>query len=202
MTVHDVSWDGLEVQDSDCQELLLNSDIDLDQLLSESECLLDDDEAMQMTHEATSDSTVSMETRSKPEEEVKSKKVTKKKKKMMMIKEKKSSARTLEEVVESLENTVATLSDGNNSSSSNKTNGSSSSANSSSTTSTQRKLREAREEERVRQLHRQRFQRLLDIHRKRVLLHTLQDLHHKLLSQSERLQHSYSSVLNMRKTDA
>ncbi|XP_076457132.1 uncharacterized protein LOC143291235 [Babylonia areolata] len=62
-----------------------------------------------------------------------------------------------------------------------------------------RKIREAREEEMVRQQQKLRFQRLLDIHRKRILLETLQELRQKLESQSARLQASYSAVLNLQK---
>ncbi|KAL8563245.1 hypothetical protein ACOMHN_054660 [Nucella lapillus] len=62
-----------------------------------------------------------------------------------------------------------------------------------------RKIREAREEEMVRQQQKLRFQRLLDIHRKRILLETLQGLRHRLESQSTRLQTSYSAVLSLQK---
>ena len=62
-----------------------------------------------------------------------------------------------------------------------------------------RKIREAREEEMMRQQQKLRFQRLLDIHRKRVLLQTLQDLRKRLESQSARLQDSYSAVLDLQK---
>lgn len=66
----------------------------------------------------------------------------------------------------------------------------------------QRKIREAREEEMLRQQHKLRLQRLLDIHRKQILLETLQDLRMRLESQSARLQASYSAVLNMQKSGA
>ncbi|KAK7088954.1 uncharacterized protein [Littorina saxatilis] len=62
-----------------------------------------------------------------------------------------------------------------------------------------KKIREAREEEMVRQQLKLRFQRLLDIHRKQILLQTLQDMKHRLQSQSDRLQASYSTVLNIQK---
>ncbi|PVD32004.1 hypothetical protein C0Q70_07430 [Pomacea canaliculata] len=66
----------------------------------------------------------------------------------------------------------------------------------------QRKIREAREEEMLRQQQKLRLQRLLDIHRKQILLETLQDLRMRLESQSARLQASYSAVLNMQKSGA
>lgn len=62
-----------------------------------------------------------------------------------------------------------------------------------------RKIREAREEEMLRQQQKLRFQRLLDIHRKQILLETLQDLRHRLESQSARLQASYTAVLDIQK---
>nr|KAG5685867.1 hypothetical protein BaRGS_003067 [Batillaria attramentaria] len=62
-----------------------------------------------------------------------------------------------------------------------------------------RKIREAREEEMLRQQQKLRFQRLLDIHRKHILLETLQDLRQRLESQSARLQASYSAVLDIQK---
>lgn len=62
-----------------------------------------------------------------------------------------------------------------------------------------RKIREAREEELLRQQQKLRFQQLLDIHRKQILLETLQDLRSRLELQSSRLQASYSAVLDMQK---
>ena len=62
-----------------------------------------------------------------------------------------------------------------------------------------RKIREAREEEMLRRQQKLRFQRLLDIHRKQILLETLQDLRQRLQSQSARLQASYSAVLDIQK---
>ncbi len=61
------------------------------------------------------------------------------------------------------------------------------------------KIRQAQEEERLRVQEKMRFQKQLTLHRKQILLRTLQDLKQKLENQSHRLQSTYSSVIGMQK---
>lgn len=63
----------------------------------------------------------------------------------------------------------------------------------------QQKIREAQEEEQIRLEQRQKFSKQLSVHKKQVLLDTLNDLKDKLENQSRRLQKSYSAVLTMQK---
>lgn len=62
------------------------------------------------------------------------------------------------------------------------------------------KIREAREEEEIRIQERIRFQKQVTLHRKEMLLATLQSLKAKLADQCFRLQSSYNNVLHMQKT--
>ena len=61
------------------------------------------------------------------------------------------------------------------------------------------KIHQAREEEVYRQQERARLQREAAMQRKALLLQTLQDLKSKLEGQNQRLQNTYSTVLNMQK---
>ena len=61
------------------------------------------------------------------------------------------------------------------------------------------KIREAQEEERIRMKEKLRYQKQITLHRKQLLVRTLSDLRVRLESQCQRLQNSYSAVLQMQK---
>ncbi|KAK6167974.1 hypothetical protein SNE40_021888 [Patella caerulea] len=61
----------------------------------------------------------------------------------------------------------------------------------------EQKIFEAQEEERIKKNEKLRFQKQLHNHRKQLLIQTLHDLKDKLENQSERLQKSYSTILNL-----
>ncbi|XP_064652812.1 inactive protein tyrosine kinase pTKL-like isoform X2 [Lineus longissimus] len=61
------------------------------------------------------------------------------------------------------------------------------------------KIRQAREEERIRMQEKLRFQQQVTLHRKQMLLRTLSDLRRRLEGQCQRLQDTYSGVLYMQR---
>lgn len=61
------------------------------------------------------------------------------------------------------------------------------------------KIREAQEDDKIRQKETQRFRRHLPVYKKQVLMKTLNSLKERLESQSQRLQKSYSTVLAMQR---
>ncbi|XP_060066866.1 deoxynucleotidyltransferase terminal-interacting protein 2-like isoform X2 [Ylistrum balloti] len=63
----------------------------------------------------------------------------------------------------------------------------------------EQKIREAQEAEKIRLQEKLRFKQQMSEQRKEVLLQTLNGLKDKLESQSERLEHNYSEVINMQK---
>ncbi|ESP03379.1 hypothetical protein LOTGIDRAFT_171465 [Lottia gigantea] len=61
----------------------------------------------------------------------------------------------------------------------------------------EQKIQEAQEEERIKKHEKLKFQKQLHYHRKQLLIQTLHDLKEKLENQSDRLQKSYSTILNL-----